>query len=67
MLLTARRLPLSLLDQVRGQVRGMRDGHLEAVCRDEPEWAGRVLASRVLHDFKGALGMSLLTVLSLQS
>jgi hypothetical protein len=47
------RLSLSLLDKIRGQVCGMRDGNSQAVCGDEPEWKGRMLASRMLHDIKG--------------
>jgi hypothetical protein len=48
------RLPLSLFHSVRRQMRRMRDGNIEAICGDEPEWQGRVLASRMLHDLKGA-------------
>jgi hypothetical protein len=47
------RLSLPLLYTIRGQVRRLRDCYSEAVRRDEPEWEGRVLASRVLHDLEG--------------
>jgi hypothetical protein len=33
----------------------MRDCHSQAICGDEQEWKGRVLASRVLHDIQGML------------
>jgi hypothetical protein len=47
------RLSFPLFDTVRSEMRGLRDGNLEAIRRDEQEWKGRVLASGMLHDLQG--------------
>jgi len=49
------RLSLSLLHAVCCQMRRMRNGHLEAIRRDEQKRKRRMLAPRMLHDLQGGL------------